>query len=72
MAKEFEHVSRGILSSELGIIGIPTNSSGAPDGVARAPKVLRQAGLMGALRARQRVLFVIFSYTRRAGISERE
>ena len=44
MAKEFEHVSRGILSSELGVIGIPTNSSGAPDGVARAPKVLRQGG----------------------------
>ena len=34
-------------SSELGIIGIPTNSSGAPDGVAPAPKVLRQAGLTG-------------------------
>ena len=33
----------------LGLIGVPTNSSGRDDGVARAPSVLRGAGLVDAL-----------------------
>jgi arginase len=34
----------------LGIIGVPTNSSGTTDGVARAPQALRSAGLIDALQ----------------------
>ena len=34
----------------LGLIGVPTNSSGRPDGVAKAPSVLREAGLAEKLR----------------------
>ena len=34
------------------LIGVPTNSSGTADGVARAPGVLRQRGLTAALAAR--------------------
>ncbi len=37
----------------LALIGVPANSSGAVDGVARGPAVLRQRGLATAL-ARQR------------------
>lgn len=33
----------------LALIGVPTNSSGAVDGVARGPAVLRQCGLPTAL-----------------------
>ena len=31
------------------LIGVPANSSGTADGVARAPRVLRQRGLAAAL-----------------------
>jgi len=34
----------------VSLIGVPTNSAGKTDGVARAPAVLRQAGLVDALR----------------------
>jgi len=34
------------------LIGVPTNSSGTADGVARAPRVLRQRGLAAALARR--------------------
>jgi arginase len=34
------------------LIGVPTNSSGTPDGVARAPGVLRERGLAAALGRR--------------------
>lgn len=34
----------------LGVIGVPTNSSGRTDGVARAPQALRRAGLIDALQ----------------------
>lgn len=36
----------------LGVIGVPTNSSGTTDGVAHAPRALRQAGLIDALQQR--------------------
>jgi arginase len=36
----------------LGVIGVPTNSSGTNDGVARAPQALRHAGLLDILRQR--------------------
>jgi hypothetical protein len=36
----------------LTLIGVPTNSSGTLDGVARAPAVLRQRGLAAALARR--------------------
>lgn len=35
---------------QIGLIGVPSNSSGLDNGVARAPKVLREAGLVAALR----------------------
>ncbi|HSD04392.1 MAG TPA: arginase family protein [Nitrosopumilaceae archaeon] len=34
---------------KLSLIGVPTNSAGSKNGVARAPQVLRQAGLVDAL-----------------------
>jgi arginase len=34
----------------IGVLGVPTNSAGMIDGVARAPKALREAGLLEALR----------------------
>jgi len=37
---------------EVELIGVPTNSSGTVDGVARAPAVLRQGGLSAALAGR--------------------
>ena len=33
----------------IAVVGVPRNSSGTMDGVARSPGVLRQAGLLGAL-----------------------
>src|SRR5262245_48457835 len=33
----------------IGLLGVPTNASGRVDGVARAPSVLREAGLVDAL-----------------------
>ena len=35
------------------ILGVPFNSSGHPDGVARAPRALRDAGLIGRLQSRR-------------------
>jgi hypothetical protein len=37
---------------EVELIGVPANSSGTVDGVARAPAVLRQRGLSAALAGR--------------------
>ena len=37
------------LKPRIGIIGVPTNSAGTTDGVARAPQALREAGLINAL-----------------------
>lgn len=34
----------------IGLLGVPTNSAGTTDGVARAPAALREAGLLEALR----------------------
>lgn len=34
----------------IGLLGVPTNSSGTTDGVARAPQALRDAGLVDALQ----------------------
>jgi len=34
----------------IGLLGVPSNSSGMTDGVARAPAALREAGLLEALR----------------------
>jgi arginase len=34
----------------IGLLGVPSNSSGRTDGVARAPAALREAGLLEALR----------------------
>jgi arginase len=34
----------------MGLLGVPTNSAGTTDGVARAPAALREAGLLDALR----------------------
>jgi arginase len=52
-------LTRGRLGSVVGmrprdvvLIGVPTNSSGTVDGVAGAPAVLRQRGLMAALASR--------------------
>jgi arginase len=39
----------GVRPAELVLIGVPTNSSGMVDGVARAPAVLRERGLAAAL-----------------------
>jgi arginase len=36
---------------EIAVLGVPTNSAGTTDGVARAPRALRDAGLLEALRA---------------------
>ena len=33
----------------IGVLGVPTNSAGRTDGVARAPAALREAGLVEAL-----------------------
>jgi arginase len=33
----------------IGVLGVPTNSAGKTDGVARGPAALREAGLVGAL-----------------------
>jgi arginase len=35
--------------TEIGVLGVPTNSAGKTDGVARAPAALREAGLVDAL-----------------------
>ena len=37
------------LEPRIGVIGVPTNSAGTTDGVARAPQTLRMAGLIDAL-----------------------
>ena len=37
------------MMSRIGIIGVPTNSSGTMDGVAQAPQVLHEVGLVDAL-----------------------
>jgi hypothetical protein len=34
----------------IGLLGVPANSSGRIDGVARAPTALREAGLVDALQ----------------------
>jgi len=39
-------------SREIELVGVPTNSSGRVDGVARAPGVLREQGLRAALASR--------------------
>jgi len=41
-----------MIPREVVLIGVPTNSSGTADGVARAPGVLRQRGLTAALAGR--------------------
>ena len=41
---------------QVGLLGVPFNSSGTTDGVARAPAVLRAEGLVAALRAAGRVV----------------
>ena len=42
----------GMMPRDVVLIGVPTNSSGTVEGVARAPSVLRQRGLMAALASR--------------------
>src|SRR5215469_8069887 len=42
----------GTMPRDVVLIGVPTNSSGTADGVARAPGVLRGRGLAAALAAR--------------------
>jgi arginase len=42
----------GTMPRDIVLIGVPTNSSGTLDGVARAPAVLRQRGLAAALASR--------------------
>jgi arginase len=42
----------GTMPRDVVLIGVPTNSSGTLDGVARAPAVLRQRGLAAALAGR--------------------
>src|SRR5690349_24975457 len=42
----------GMMPRDVVLIGVPTNSSGTVDGVARAPAVLRQGGLSAALAGR--------------------
>ena len=37
-----------MMPGEIALIGVPANSSGRADGVARAPAVLRQRGHEGA------------------------
>lgn len=39
----------------IGLLGVPTNSAGTADGVARAPEALREAGLVDALRQHEEV-----------------
>jgi len=39
----------------IGLLGVPTNSAGTIDGVARAPLVLREAGLVDALHRHAKV-----------------
>jgi arginase len=39
----------------IGLLGVPTNSAGTIDGVARGPLVLREAGLVDALRRHAKV-----------------
>src|SRR5687767_6667208 len=34
----------------IGVLGVPSNSAGTADGVARAPEALRDAGLVDALQ----------------------
>jgi arginase len=41
-----------MLSPDIGLIGVPANSSGTADGVARAPVVLRERGLSALLSSR--------------------
>ena len=38
-----------MMPGEIALIGVPANSSGTADGVARAPAVLRRRGLAAAL-----------------------
>jgi hypothetical protein len=42
----------GMIPREVVLIGVPTDSSGTAEGVARAPGVLRQRGLTAALAGR--------------------
>ena len=42
----------GMMPRDVVLIGVPANSSGTVDGVARAPAVLRQRGLAAALASR--------------------
>jgi arginase family enzyme len=39
------------VGNQLAVIGVPTNSSGIADGVARGPAALRARGLVSALAA---------------------
>jgi hypothetical protein len=41
-----------MITRDVVLIGVPTNSSGTADGVARAPGVLRERGLAAALAGR--------------------
>jgi hypothetical protein len=41
-----------MMPRDVVLIGVPSNSSGTLDGVARAPAVLRQQGLIAALASR--------------------
>jgi arginase len=41
-----------MVTREVELIGVPANSSGTVDGVARAPAVLREQGLSAALASR--------------------
>jgi arginase len=43
-----------MITRDVVLIGVPTNSSGTADGVARAPGVLRERGLAAALAGRPR------------------
>jgi len=42
-------------TAAIGLLGVPSNSAGTTDGVARAPAALREAGLVEALRAHREV-----------------
>jgi arginase len=48
--KENSKMQKNSTTLWLGIIGVPTNSSGTTEGVARAPQALRRAGLIDTLQ----------------------